>query len=739
MEEIRQAPLVSYDAEANGLEVFADYYRVAGICIAVNVTTGYYIPIHHETPDSAFTKGIFKKLGKIPFILFRKDYVANRLAEAGFTSKPIIGHNIKYDLHVLRHLGVKHTGPVYDTLLFAQVENNYRENGLKELAGSIFGYEVEEMDWTKLSNGFCDTDPRVSYTYAAADPVNTLRLAYYQVNEIESTQILRICQTIEFPLVPKIAEIEAFGVELDIPKLQDYAKLIEPHLAELQREIRKAVKIDVNPGSPDEKFNLLYRHLRVPTLDGREPDRTGGTDSEALDNILSAIKQLEEKLPNKLTELEQFLDGRQGGFQSTLNEVLELALISRVNIPRLNEYQWGTATNVRKLIATMRTLLESLPQKKLVTQMIRSWGKLSKLLGSFVAKMPRMAEETADRRIHTEFKQILNSGRQAGKNPNLMQLPRDDEYEINYPNRTEKINIDVRDCILPPPGFKFVTADYDAMELRMAAALSGCGVMKELSTGVDANGRPYDPHIKTAHLMGMLEGLTYEEALIIHKSKDHEKKSFVKAKRQDAKPIGFAVLYGGTEHAIAGALKCSLQKAADLLQLWLDTFWGVRDWIMQVREQARDQGYIDNDLGRRRWIPKDAYDSPHLLDHYVRACQNHTIQSLCAEIAKFSEVQLADALEGREGAICNFIHDELITAVKDDPEQIGFAGAALEGCMTKQYKDILFTAKAEVKDTLSKSAKDLSETVAGFGDPRFAKAVEQQLHLNREELLQLPW
>lgn len=713
------------------------------MCFAFDINEGYYLPLNHRSPDCAFAEGLFHKRAKYPFNLFDQQRVTQDLINAGFESKPLIGHNIKFDLHVLRRMNIHHHGPVMDTLLVCQVEDPYRDNGLKGRVKEFFGYEPEEVDWTKQSDGFCSTDPRLSYTYAAADPLNTARLAHYVIERTRNTNTMLVCETVEFPLTPKLVEVEAFGVGLNTELLNKFSEEISPHMIELERLIRKYAKIDVNPASPEEKFNLLYRYLRVPYPADQEPDRKGATDDETLQAILAKIKELESGLSDCKKQLQAVRIGDLGVYELLENAAL---LMRKARFQsNASKYEAVTKERVQNAIAKIDEILADLPRKAAVVDMLMSWTKMQKLTTSFIDKLPEMRSDV-DGRVHTEFKQILNSGRQAGKRPNLMQLPRDDQYVIAYPDRSQpNIEADVRRAILPPPGYKFVTADWDSMEMRMCAAISGCPVLMDVICGVDQNGKPYDPHIKTADMMGLLNGMTYLEAMKAKKEDGregrplHPKHLFVVDQRQKVKPIGFGLIYGITKWGLAVGLKCSPDEAQELMDKYFGVYTGVHAWLLGIYETAQDLGYSDTALGRRRLIPDEAFTDDQKLQHYLRACGNHQIQGGCADIAKFCEVQIIDALKGHDAFFCNFIHDEMILAVRDTPEELAYAGAVLESCMQKVWRGVVFSATAEVKENLSKKALDLRSSITEFGNPRFFERVSQTLGLSLDELKSVPW
>lgn len=744
MDKIQKAEVIAFDSETNGLQVFMSSFKIAGLCFAFGVNEGIYLPINHRSPDCAFADGLFHKVSKYPFHLFDQERVKKDLIAAGLSTKPLIGHNIKFDLHVLRRLGVPHNAPVLDTLLIGQVENPYRENGLKQRVLETFGYHPEEMDWSELEDGFCATDPRMTFTYAAADPVNTLRLAYHFVQSLADTKIMQVCETVEFPLTPKLVDIEAFGVHVNTEQLNEFSEEISPHAMELERLIRKYAGIEMNPASPDEKFNLIYKYLRVPYPEDKEPDRRGATDDETLEAVLAKIEEVTDGLKRCRSDLVDCLSGRMGVFEILDNAYTWLRR-AREPVGRVNRYEAVTKNKIQFVIDQIDVQLEELPIKTCIVEMLMSWTKLQKLKTAFVDKLPEMRSDIDDR-IHTEFRQILHSGRQAGKKPNLMQLPRDDEYEIAYPDRDRPtIVVDVRKTILPPPGWKFVSADWDAMEMKMCAAISGCPVLTEVVTGKDPNGKDYDAHIKTAEMMGLLDGMDYLTAMKALKEdgKDgnplHPKHKFVKVQRQTVKPIGFGLIYGITKWGLAVKIKCSPEEAEELMNRYFDVYYGVKQWLDETYESAEALGWAETALGRRRLIPMEAYDDEMKLSHYLRACGNHLIQGGCADMAKFCEVQVIDALKGRDAFFCNFIHDEMIIAAKDTPEELSYAGAVLEACMQKKWRGVLFTATAEVKDNLSKKADNLAKTIPGFGNPQLLNDVLHSLKLTKEEVQALPW
>jgi len=733
LDKIKKASWVGFDAETNGLMIFNKEFKIAGLCFAFDQHSGYYIPFNHKSPDCKFADGLFKKVAKYPFNLFDQQEFAEDLKQIGFQDKPLIGHNIKFDLHVLRRMGLKQKGPIFDTLLLSQVEDSYRNNGLKDRIRDTFGYQPEEMDWGAIEDRFCGTDPRISYTYAAADPVNTVRLAYYMVNNQKDSS-LKVAQAVEFPLTPKLVDIESFGIVINTELVEEYSNSLAPHMNELARLIRKYIKLDVNPASSEEKFNLIYKFIRTPYPAYKEPDRKGGTDDETLLNILENILEVQSELTKAQDEIKHGLSVDKVT-RAQVDNARDWLVKSRVLTTSYDIYNRDGINNILNLIDEQ---LKELPIKYKILEMLISWGKMQKLKTAFVDKLP-LVRSDIDLRLHTEFRQILNSGRQAGKNPNLMQLPRDSEYLVAYPDRDRPTIIaDVRKALVPPPGYKFVCSDWDSMEMKMCAAISGCPALTEVVNGLDEDGKPYDIHLKTAIMMG-LTNIKYEDAIRAYKDKARPKHGEISEVRQNAKPVGFGTIYGISKWGLAILLKCSIERAEELIRLYFEAMYGVKAWMDSGSELAKKQGYLETALGRRRYIPAEAFEDQNDLNYYIRALLNHEIQGGCADMAKLCEVQVMDACAGKDIHLCNFIHDELILAVKDDPGTLTYAGAILEACMQKKWRGIDFTAQAEVKENLSKSAPDLSGSIEGFGNKKTYELVLQSLDLTLDELQSLSW
>jgi len=777
LKKIADAPFIAFDTEANSRNPFQGDFEVAGLCFAFDVVQGYYLPLNHKTPDFKFNK-LFKNY-KPPFLNFDQKRVFQDLLRLKFDHKPLICNYSSYELHVMYQLsrltGVMdytgHKGPLLDTVFYYRVQDPLRDNGLKGTTATMFGYEpIDFKEALGRDATFNATDPRKSKDYAAADPVNTLRHAYFQMNENFSEYVYDVCNVLEYPLASKLPEVEQFGVRLNVPLLEEYSSNIKPHLDIIAKEVRKVIGRDINLNSPDEKFKLLFTELRLPTPDGSKIDGTGADDIEEL---CMFIPEFLKKVDKAYDTLKEFVtQGRSGIEQlfAKLHRLLNKANTIYVplhedDLKGLNQEEVVTKfkAHAKLLFQLLLDTKERLKKGLDILELVKHQVVLAKLNSAFLEALPKKVSGQ-DGLLHTRFNQIVRSGRQSGTDPNLMQVPRNEEYVISYPNYakdrivelagglevTDKLEIilpaDVRKCIIPPEDWVFVRADLDAAEMRMLAAISGCPILTSVVLGKDEEGDVYDPHLKSVELLKLMKEdyITLKHAL---NDKTHELHKDAKYWRQMIKPINFGLVYGITEFGLAAQLKVTPEFARELMKKYFGVYTGVAKWLSDIHEISKKIGYSETVLGRRRTIPAYAYEDENELKHYVRACGNHVIQgNITGDIAKFCERQAIDALDEHKNIIrrtqnfSNYIHDEFVIACVDKPEVVQYCAAVLKATMEKQVSGILFTCGVEVTRSLSKKAENLIDNYPEYNTPELMDKVARKLNLNnRSELLLLPW
>ena len=192
---------------------------------------------------------------------------------------------------------------------------------------------------------------------------------------------------------------------------------------------------------------------------------------------------------------------------------------------------------------------------------------------------------------------------------------------------------------MPEEGWKFITADYSQIELRLLAHLSADEAF------VNAFKAGGDIHRQTAALIFdvKLEEVTAEM-------------------RARAKTINFATIYGQGAHALSRQLKVEHAEAKRFIDDYFERFSGVRRYLTGVVESARERGYVETLFGRRRYIPELRDQNFNTRAFGERAAANSVIQGSAADLIKRAMIQVHDRLrEGSDSArLLLQVHDELV-------------------------------------------------------------------------------
>lgn len=258
-------------------------------------------------------------------------------------------------------------------------------------------------------------------------------------------------------------------------------------------------------------------------------------------------------------------------------------------------------------------------------------------------------------RLHSSYKQILNTGRISSSNPNLQNIPADDSF---------------RGAFTAPPGYKIVNADYSGQEQIILANKS---MDKDLIYF-------YEQGLGDMH--SYIASKIFPELNHVSLS---DIKRYHKDKRQIAKSAGFAINYGGNGHTIAKNLGIPDKQGDDVYNAYFKAFPGLRHYFTSVQSAAHKLGYIliDPVSGRKNWFhkPKTSKDKGAI----DRTALNYPIQGEAGGITKYAPIlyrqwilqnDLQDVI-----AITNIVHDEINVEVREDYAQL--AADNLERCMSE--------------------------------------------------------
>ena len=286
---------------------------------------------------------------------------------------------------------------------------------------------------------------------------------------------------------------------------------------------------------------------------------------------------------------------------------------------------------------TSEEVLQQLRGKSEIVGKILEHRGLKKLLGTYVDALPKLVNPRTGH-IHTSFNQTVTAtGRLSSSDPNLQ----------NIPVRGED-GKEIRKAFIPEEGCLFFSADYSQIELRVMAHLSGDENMQE------AFREGYDIHAATA-------------AKIYHETMD----SVTRDQRTRAKRANFGIIYGITVFGLAERLDISRKEATELIDGYFATFPRVADYMEQAKQTAREKGYAETLLHRRRYLPDITSHNATVRGFAERNAINAPIQGTAADIIKIAMVRIYNRFkrENIRSKMLLQVHDELNFSVYPDEKE----------------------------------------------------------------------
>jgi len=299
---------------------------------------------------------------------------------------------------------------------------------------------------------------------------------------------------------------------------------------------------------------------------------------------------------------------------------LQTILFDRLGLPRGRKTKAGYSTDV--------DVLTNLAKSYELPAEILAYRSLAKLRSTYVDALPALVNPRTGR-VHTSYNQTVTAtGRLSSSNPNLQNIP------IRTPEGKR-----IRQAFIAPEGCEIVSADYSQIELRILAHLSGDELL------IEAFESGEDVHTKTASdIFGVFPGMVSEEM------------------RRQAKVINFGVIYGMSPFGLARELGISQKKAKDYIDGYFSRFSGVRRFIEETLEKARERGFVTTLLNRRRYIPELNSGNVQVRQFAERMAVNTPIQGTAADLIKVAMLNIAAGIKERKLSACMImqVHDELV-------------------------------------------------------------------------------
>ncbi|HEY0443351.1 MAG TPA: DNA polymerase I, partial [Candidatus Limnocylindrales bacterium] len=371
-----------------------------------------------------------------------------------------------------------------------------------------------------------------------------------------------------------------------------------------------------------EKLDRLFTEIELPLIPVLARMEATGV---ALD--LEALTVLDREFAAEISRLEQEIYVDVGHeFNLGSPKQLEQILFFELNLPKGKRTKTGFSTDA--------SVLEDLRPAHPMIDKLLEWRIYTKLRSTYVEALPNLM--AADGRLHTTFHQaVAATGRLSSSDPNLQ----------NIPIRTPLGRRIRRAFVAGGPDLVLVAADYSQIELRILAHVSGDEHLK------DAFARNADIHRETA-------------ARVLHKDPadiDHGERSM-------AKMVNFGLAYGMSDFGLASRANIPRQEAQEFINSYFAAYSGISYYMMAIKEQARNQGYVETLLGRKRQIPELRASNPTLRGAGERMAINMPIQGTAADIQKIAMIRVAErvAAGGFRSRLLLTVHDEILLEVPRD-------------------------------------------------------------------------
>ncbi len=301
--------------------------------------------------------------------------------------------------------------------------------------------------------------------------------------------------------------------------------------------------------------------------------------------------------------------------------------------------------------STSEDILEKLAPKHLVVGKIMEFRALKKLLTTYLQALPAAINPETGK-VHTNYNQTVTAtGRISSSAPNLQNIPvRDDEGR------------EIRRAFIADPGCLFLSADYSQIELRLMADFSDDGIM------LDAFRHGRDIHAITA-------------ARIFHKTPEEVSAN----ERRKAKTANFGIIYGISAFGLSTRLGIPRAEAKEIIDNYFLTFPGVKKYMSDSVEHAREKGYVETRMGRRRMLPDINSKNPVVRGYAERNAINAPLQGTAADIIKVAMVAIDREMRerGLKSTMIMQVHDELNFNVV--PEELPVMQELVTRQMEKAY------------------------------------------------------
>jgi len=342
---------------------------------------------------------------------------------------------------------------------------------------------------------------------------------------------------------------------------------------------------------------------------------------------IELMRQMSHRLGEQLLKLEtDIYDSVGHRFNINSPQQLSFILFEELKLPPARKTKGGYSTGA--------SVLEELRGVHPIIEFILDYRQLAKLKSTYIDALPGLINPKTGR-VHTSFNQTrTTTGRLSSSEPNLQ----------NIPVRGEA-GREVRQAFIAPPGSRLLAGDYSQIDLRVLAHLS------QDSNLLNAFRRDEDIHTATA---AQLFGVDAPQV--------------TPDMRRLAKTVNFGVIYGMSDYGLEQATELSREEAAQFITSYFEQYPEVKQYLESTKQQARESGYVQTLLGRKRFIPEINSPNRQVREAAERMAINMPVQGTSADIIKVAMINLYREMDQRQlkSKLLLQVHDELIFEVPQD-------------------------------------------------------------------------
>ena len=399
--------------------------------------------------------------------------------------------------------------------------------------------------------------------------------------------------------------------DVPIEKLTDYAA----EDADLTLQLKQIFDEEMKTNKVEE----IFWDIEVPMIRVlADMEKEGiSIDSTYLNNLDKVFESELDKLKSGIFEK----SGEEFNLNSPkqLGDILfdKLKLVSKPKKTKTGQY------------STSEEVLSSLANEHEIIRSILEWRSLDKLQNTYVRSLPNEVSSRTGR-IHTKFNQtVTTTGRLSSNNPNLQ----------NIPIRTEN-GQKIREAFIPKnQDFELLAADYSQIELRVIASIS-----KDKSM-IDAFVKNQDIHTITAS-----------------KIYNADPENITREQRGNAKTVNFGIIYGVSAFGLSQQTNLSRSESKIMIDNYFENYPGLKDYMSSQIDFARNKGYVETIMGRRRYLQNINSQNNMLRSGAERNAINAPIQGSAADIIKIAMIRIHEKFKEQslKSKMLLQVHDELV-------------------------------------------------------------------------------